>query len=94
MSGHGHIGHAEEMSDNDRGNLKAIEVLLLHLGQNPLQRALYLRRSKRSEEHRLDFRSHEKESPSCSMDLATKRECIRRFDYAPLPPSRARFQTR
>src|SRR5579864_9168971 len=42
MRGHHHIGHAEEMPSNNRGNLKAIEVLPLHLGQNPLQRALHL----------------------------------------------------
>jgi hypothetical protein len=35
MGGHNHVGHAEEMSSNDRGNLKGIEVLLLHLGQKP-----------------------------------------------------------
>src|SRR5579871_1220164 len=42
MRGHGHIGHPKKTSSNDRGNLEAIKVLVLHLGQNPLQRALYL----------------------------------------------------
>jgi hypothetical protein len=57
------------MSSNDRSNLKAIEVLVLHLDQNPLQRAVRLWRPQRPEEHRLDFRSHEKEIPSGSMIL-------------------------
>jgi CRP/FNR family cyclic AMP-dependent transcriptional regulator len=92
MRGHSHIGHAEEMSGNDRGNLKAIEVLRSHLGQNPLQRALLLRRPQRSEEHRLDFRSHEKEIPSSSMDLAIKSECIRHLDHAPLPQAGFSFK--
>ena len=93
MRGDSHVGYTEEMSGNDRGNLKAIEMLLLHLGQNPLQRALYLRGRQRSEEYRLDFRGHEKEIPSGSMDLTIKSECIRHLDHAPLAQAGLSFKT-
>ena len=68
MRGNGHVGHAEETPGSDFGDLKAIEVLQIHLRQDPLQRALYPLFPEKPEIHRLDFRSHEKEVPSRSMD--------------------------
>ncbi len=89
MRGHGYIGHTEEMPGDQFSHLKTVEVLKLHFGQNPPQRALDLRCTERSEEHRLDFCSHKKEVPSSSAYLAIKRGCIRHFNRA--PPLKKRF---
>ena len=40
MRVNGHVRYAEEMPADDRGDLKTIEVLPVHFGQDPLQCAL------------------------------------------------------
>ena len=46
MRGNGHVRYAEEMPGNDGGDLKTIEMLPVHFGQDPLQRGAYLSRRK------------------------------------------------
>lgn len=75
----GHVRNAQEASGNDSSYFKPVEVLFFYLLQNPIQRALDLRRSQRAKEHRFDFCRHEKEIPTGSMDLAIKREAIQNF---------------
>ena len=52
------------------------EVLLLDPGQNPYQCALHPYSSDKSEEHHFHFRSHEKEVPTRSPNLALERRSI------------------
>src|ERR1700682_338747 len=70
------IGHTQKTLRNDSGNFKAIKVLVPHLPQNSLQCVLDTLRSHSTKAHHLYFCRHEKEVPSCSMDLAIKGETI------------------
>src|SRR5579864_2803740 len=94
MRGNGHVGDAEETTGSNFSDLKTIEVLQLHLCQDPFQRALYLLFSKKPKKHGLDCRGHEKEIPSRGMDLAFQGECIDHLDAAPLPSTGLSFKSR
>src|SRR5208282_4729743 len=94
MRGNGHVGDAEKIPGSDFSDFETIEVLQLHLCQDALQRTLYLLFPEKSEIHRLDFRSHEKEIPSRGMDRAIESECIRNRNHAPLSKAGFSFHPR
>ncbi len=74
------IGDTQKTFRNNSRDLDAIEVLLLYLPEDLLQCVLDLLRSEGAKEHHLDFSCHEKEVPSCGMDLAIKGEAIQPLD--------------
>ena len=70
------IGHTKKTLLDDSGDLEGIEGLLSYLPQDPTERFLDFLRLDSAEEHRLYFRSHEKEVPSGAANLAIQDEAI------------------
>src|ERR1051326_1782911 len=85
MRGYGGIRNPPKILCHDAGYFHAIEVLLTYFSQDPLQRALNLRCSNRTEEHHLHLRGHEEEIPSGGMDLVVQSIAIQSRNQAPIP---------
>src|SRR5580658_3919821 len=89
MRGDGCVRHTKKALGHNGSHFETIEVLGLYLPRDSLQGLLDLARSNRPEERRFDFISHEKELPSCSLNLAIESEAIKRLNDTPI--SKVRF---